>query len=183
MKNLLKIKSLSVIVLLAMTLQGCYVEVHHVPAPPGPDGYPGNAFFGVSYEAAVPYSYWDDNPSIPFNPTLGQYYGTGSGLFNFEYFINPEEFWYGTYEIWRNPGHAGLPDGIPGADGLDSYLMLICDPLGYHEHRGNGKTGFSVKEVGEKLIIESQAENARYRITIQKGKPGEESGKTPKFQS
>ena len=60
----------------------------------GAPGNPGEAYFGVSYETMAPYSYWDNNPSIPVSPMLGEYYFTYPGVFDFEYFINAHEYWY-----------------------------------------------------------------------------------------
>ena len=134
-----------------------------IDTTPGPNGRDGNAYFGVDYEYEAPYSYWDNNESIPFNPALGEYYRTNPGIYEFEYFINEYEYWYGTYEIWINPGGIGGPNGEPGYDGLDSYLMLIADPHGFHEHIFHGKTSVTP------LVIENKEEKFNYRITIQKG--------------
>ena len=124
--------------IVALSLSSCVH--HHAPAPCyGPDGYDGHAFFGIDYEYSHPYSYWDNNPSVPYNPQIGAYHNTAPGIYDFEYYINPSEFWYGTYEIWINHGGPGRLGCEPGHIGLDSYLMLICDPWGYSEIRGIGK--------------------------------------------
>ena len=48
----------------------------------------------------------DDNPAVPDNPFFGEYHRTLDGIYDFEYFINPYEYWWGTYEIYVNPGTA-----------------------------------------------------------------------------
>ncbi len=122
---------LAAFVLLAAACTRVYI------APPGPPGRDGRAFFGIDFDYQHPYSYWDNNPAIPNNPAVGQYYGTFPGLYEFEYFINPHEYWYGTYEIWINPGTTGQPNGVPGIDGMDTYLLFICNPEGFYEERFN----------------------------------------------
>ena len=115
---------------------------------PGPDGRPGRAYFGVDYDYEPPYSYWDDNPSIPTDPFLGEYYRSYPGYFEFEYFYNRYDYWYGSYEIWINPGEQGRPGGIPGRDGPDTYLMLILNPEGPYEWRKSNSEGdFTVEEL------------------------------------
>ena len=134
---------------------------------PGPRGRDGNAYFGVDYEHHAPYSYWDNNNAIPFNPVLGEYYYSAPGIYNFEYYVNPHEFWHGTYEIWINRGWIGGPHGQPGYNGLDTYLMLIVDPNGYHTHAD----GYKLNEE-KPFVIEKKEGKFNYRITIQKGKKG-----------
>lgn len=143
---------------------------------PGPRGRDGQAFFGVDYERAAPYSYWDNNNAIPYNPILGEYYLTRPGIFEFEYFINPHDYWYGTYEVWINPGGPGGLHGEPGYHGSDNYLMLICDPNGFHEHR----THFRVNEE-EPLVVEQTQGDYKYKITIQKGNVLSRPAQKPKF--
>ncbi|MCB0409103.1 MAG: hypothetical protein KDD29_02725, partial [Flavobacteriales bacterium] len=93
------------------------IVIDNTPGPPGRDG---RAYFGVDYEHRAPYSYWDNNKSIPYNPVIGDYYRTSPGLYDFEYFINEYDYWYGTYEIWVNRGGPGGPHGEPGYNGLDT---------------------------------------------------------------
>ena len=115
-------KKLKIILILIAPLffTSCVIDNTH-----GPDGRDGRAFFGVDYEHRAPYSYWDDNSAIPFNPALGEYYTTRPGIYEFEYFINPHDYFYGTYEVWINQGGHGGSNGEPGYDGMDTYLMLI----------------------------------------------------------
>ena len=142
---------------------------------PGPNGRDGIAYFGVDYEHQPPYSYWDNNKSIPFNPALGEYYRTYPGVYEFEYFINEYDYWYGTYEVWVNHGGLGGSYGEPGYDGLDSYLMLITDPNGFHTHEHNGKKSM------EPIVIENMDEKFNYKITIQKGNKLSRQANKPKY--
>lgn len=132
----------------SLLLSSCVFVVDPGPGPNGPDGA---AFFGVDYDYAMPYSYWDNNGSIPDNPILGSWYPTNAGVFNFEYFINPYEYWYGTYRIFRNAGGPGGPSGQAGAPGRDTYLMLICNPNGFYEERNNYKME---AQMGETITID-----------------------------
>ncbi|MEM9023641.1 MAG: hypothetical protein AAGB22_07855 [Bacteroidota bacterium] len=173
----LKRNLLAGIIGMSMLMTSCVI----VDNTPGPPGYDGEAYFGIDYDVAPPYSYWDNNPAVPNTVMLGQYYHTRPGVYDFEYFINRQEFWYGTYEIWVNPGGPGGSYGEPGFDGLDNFLMLICDPDGYYEYRSSYKQGGSEYEP---LVIEGQQGQNRYKITIQKGKPGERKpDRIPKFRS
>ncbi|TNF30184.1 MAG: hypothetical protein EP314_01825 [Bacteroidetes bacterium] len=158
------LNSFAILVGLATTLSSCVIVMD--PAP-GPDGRPGDAFFGVDYDYAMPYSYWDNNPSIPMNPILGSFYPTGTGVFSFEYFINPYEYWYGTYRIFRNAGGPGGPNGQPGAPGLDTYLMLICNPNGFYEERANAKTELPAP-MGETITITRDVGTDRIEIVMTK---------------
>jgi len=145
---------------------------------PGPNGHDGYAYFGVDYEHLEPYSYWDDNSSIPFNPILGEYYQTRPGVYEFEYFINPYDYYYGTYEVWINRGGIGGAHGEQGYNGLDTYLMFIADQDGYHEHTSGYKT-----EANEPVVIEQKSGKYNYKITIQKGNRASRSAQQPKFLS
>lgn len=149
-----------------------------IDSTPGPHGRDGNAYFGVDYEHRAPYSYWDDNNSVPFNPVLGEYYHTYPGVYEFEYFINRDDYYYGTYEVWTNQGGIGGSHGEPGYDGVDTYLMLIADPNGFYEHTDGyyNKSG-----TNEPVVIEKKIGNENYKITIQKGNVNTRKAKTPKF--
>ena len=161
-------------VILPLIFTSCIV----IDNTPGPHGRDGNAYFGVDYEHKPPYSYWDDNNSIPFNPVLGEYYHTYPGVYEFEYFINNVEYYYGTYEVWTNQGGIGRSNGQPGYDGEDTYLMLIADPNGYHER----SSGYYLKsETNEPVIIEKKIGNENYKITIQKGNIKTRKAKKPKY--
>ena len=148
---------------------------------PGPDGRDGQAYFGIDYDSEPPYSYWDNNPSIPENPSFNFYYPTLPGIYEFEYFINPVEYWYGSYEIWINPGGRGGSYGEPGLDGADTFLMLICDPYGYYEYRD----AYYKTSVGNKdsLVIEKKFNEHQYRITIKKGNINDRPAHQPKYNN
>ena len=145
---------------------------------PGPRGRDGQAYFGVDYERHAPYSYWDNNSSVPYNPILGEYYLTRPGIYDFEYFINSHDYWYGTYEVWINRGGVGGAHGQQGYDGLDNYLMLICDPKGFHEHREDWRV-----DENEPLVVEKIEGDFKYRITIKKGKVLNRPAQQPKYIS
>lgn len=179
MKTQMKI-SVLVLLLISILFNACDIVV--VNNTPGPYGHNGRAFFGISYEEYPPYSYWDNNPSIPYNPELGYYYETNPGIYEFEYFINPYEYWYGTYEIWINYGGSGGPYGEPGADGLDTYFMLICDPHGYHMHYDESyKTNLEAFSDTIPVVIEKKEGKFNYRLTIQKGNVNDRHVHDPKF--
>ena len=147
----------------------------------GPPGFDGRAFVGIDYDYQHPYSYWDDNTSVPANPHMGHYYATWPGLYHFEYFINPFQYWYGTYEIWINSGGPGLPGGERGMDGMDTYLMLICNPEGFYFDRFNS---FKVapEVVNGKLVYDGEAHGLNVRITMQKTSLKERAAQEPKFK-
>lgn len=160
MKSFMKIAS--VVIATSLFFTSCVFVVDPVP---GPDGRPGDAYFGVDYDYAMPYSYWDNNPNVPTNPVLGSFYPTNAGVFEFEYFINPYEYWYGTYRIFRNAGGPGGANGEPGWPGADTYLMLICNPDGFYEERGSAKKSASI---GETIVIEELVGNNKIHIEMTK---------------
>ncbi|MGD1847924.1 MAG: hypothetical protein ACFB10_21220, partial [Salibacteraceae bacterium] len=130
---------------------------------PGPPGLPGIAWLGVGYASFAPYSYWDENPSIPTNPLLHEYYITAPGTYYFEYFIDPTEYWYGTYTIFINPGGQGGPRGEPGFNGLDTYLLLQCDPYGPNEVRF--RTDGSQVQNGNEVVLEGEGFTVKMQKT------------------
>ena len=147
-----------------LALQSCVVVVNE----PGPPGFPGLAYFGINYHVYAPYSYWDNNPSIPLNPVFGRYYPTNPGIYEFEYFISETEYWYGTYQTFVNPGGMGGPRGEPGFNGADSYLMLMCDDMGFSEYRTeytykNGETAYD-----KEIVIEENVGDKHYIIKMKK---------------
>lgn len=174
MKRNFTLKHFSMLFLFPLLLGGCYWEQQTVIGPPG---LPGLAYFGIDYQISHPYSYWDDNPSVPYNPLIGTYYLTNPGIYNFEYFINENEFWYGTYEIYVNLGQPGGPYDTPGANGLDTYLMLICDSNGYHEIR----SVFKNAEGQEEIVVEKREGKHQYKITMKKGDPATHQTHAPKY--
>lgn len=124
-------KTAAFILLALLGLSSCVTIVE----PYGPPGRDGRAYFGVDYDYQAPYGYWDNNPSIPVDPFLGEYYPTHYGLFDFEFYETEDDYWYGTYEVFINRGGPGLPHGEPGYDGANTYLMLVLGPRGPYEHR------------------------------------------------
>lgn len=161
--------------ILILTLPLFFTSCIMIDNTPGPNGRDGNAYFGVDYDHRPPYSYWDNNPSIPFNPILGEYYQTYPGIYEFEYFINEDEYWFGTYEIWINRGGLGGSNGERGFDGRDTYLMLIADPNGFYQHMSKGV------DIGEPIVIEGQDEKNNYKITLNKGHIDTRKAQSPKY--
>ena len=166
--------TLIVPIIIALFFTSCIV----VDNSPGPYGRDGQAYFGVDYEHYAPYSYWDNNNSIPYDPILGEYYHTNSGRYEFEYFINPHDYWYGTYEVWTNRGGVGGSHGEHGYDGIDTYLMLICDPNGSHEHAD----GYRLSE-SDPIVLEKKTGKYNYKITMQKGNDLIRPSQNPKYKS
>ncbi|TXC77073.1 hypothetical protein [Luteibaculum oceani] len=164
MKKLLMITG---IVLSLSFLTSC--DVYVTTNIPGPDGYPGRAFFGIDYDYRPPYSYWDNNPAVPVDPFFGEYYRTNPGIFDFEYFVNEYDYWYGTYDIWVNPGGPGRPYGERGRDGADSYLLLICNPDGPYEWRKSKDDNISFKELEDGWIeIEKHFDGGGIKVKMKK---------------
>ncbi len=169
-------KKLNIILifLLPLFFTSCIV----VDNTPGPNGRDGDAYFGVDFEHHAPYSYWDNNKSVPYNPILGEYYFTAPGIYDFEYFINPHDYYYGTYEVWINRGGVGGSNGQVGYNGNDNYLMLICDPNGFHEHRENWRVDNTLPRV-----IEKTEGTLNFKITIQKGSTLTRTANAPKYKA
>lgn len=169
----------SLLLFIVSTLTSCYTVVN----TPGQNGRNGRAFFGVNFQYRAPYSYWDNNPAIPNNPRLGQYYPTAPGIYRFEYFVNPYDYWYGTYEIYINLGGPGGPNGMPGPDGMDTYLMLFCDPHGFYTHFNQYRTSGDYEDESTPIVLERTDAGKKYRITMQKGNTLQREAQTPKFLS
>ena len=177
MKKLYHLRFYLLLILSSLTLGSCVI-IEEEPIIYEPHGLAGRAFFGIDYDYSHPYSYWDNNPDLPYNPQVGVYYQALSGVYDFEYFINPLEYWYGFYEIWQHPGTPGRANGIPGFDGADSYLMLICNPEGYYEYRENFASQDFTKDP---LVIERKDGENNYKITMYKGDLSKHVPKKPKY--
>lgn len=149
---------------------------------PGPDGLPGRAFFGIDYDTRPPYSYWDNNPSVPVDPFFGEYYRTNPGIYDFEYFVNQYDYWYGTYEVWVYLGGPGRPYGERGRDGADSYLLLVCNPDGPYEWRkANKDENISIEELEDGWIeVIKTYEGGGIKIKMKKANKEDRAPQTPK---
>lgn len=147
--------------------------------PPGPDGYPGRAFYGISYDDYRPYSYWDNNPDVPVKPYFDEYYPTVDGIYDFEYFVDRYDYWYGTYEIWTNPGEPGRPNGIAGRNGLDSYLLLVCNADGPYSVRKD-MGGTVTKLANGAIQYEMKNPSGGIRVIMQKTTVQQRPAQTPK---
>ena len=162
------------IIAFSLFLTSCVV----VDNTPGPNGRDGLAFFGIDYDHRPPYSYWDNNRAVPYNPAFGQYYQTAPGIYEFEYFINRYDYYYGTYEVFINYGGPGGPRGEPGYDGADTFLMLITNPQGYYMHEDYG---YKSTAADEPVVIEKNDGKFNYKITIQKGNIKYRKAQSPKY--
>ncbi len=116
------------------------------------------------------------------DPFFGEYYRTNPGYYDFEYFVNRQEYWYGSYEIWVNPGGPGRPYGERGRDGADSYLLLICNPDGPYEWRkSNTDENVTITEEAGWVVVEKTFENSGIRIKMKKANVSERpTTNTPK---
>jgi hypothetical protein len=149
----------------------------------GPAGHPGKAYFGIDYDQDPPWSYWDNNSAVPDNPFFGEYYRTYAGRYDFEYFINPYDYWFGHYEVFVNQGQPGQLYNQPGADGIDTYLLLICNPEGFYMEHWDDCDCYRTVEDG-KHIVEIDRGGYRYRIEMQKASiDTRPTYNTPKYQS
>ncbi len=164
---------------IAFFAQSCVI----VDNTPGPRGRQGRAFVGIDYDFRPPYSYWDNNPSMPTDPYFGEYYPSYGGLYDFEYFVNRVDYWYGTYEVFIRQGGPGRPYGEPGLDGSDSYLLLICNPEGPYEYR---KSESKVEAQNVQVLpdgsieYEIVGEDATMKVKMQKTSIKEREPQKPK---
>lgn len=158
----------------ATLLSSCVTYVN----TPGPAGYPGRAFFGISYDHAPPYSYWDNNAALPYNPPFDTQFETAPGIYEFEYFINPYEYWYGTYEVWVNPGQPGCDCGDPGLDGMDNYFTLVCDPHGFYE---SVWASYKNGDTSEPLVLEKEDGPMKMRVVLNKANVNDRPAQQPKW--
>ena len=164
----------------------CVVDETPPPPPPprpapvyfGPDGRPGYAFFGLDYDFAEPTYLATNNQAIPRVFYYGDFYNTFPGVFDFYYegFIidgpfREDYFWEGTYEIWLNAGEPGYPNGVPGRDGVDSYLMLVCNPGGpiYERTNKKGASGMNIiLDEPDHKIVEYKVLNQYIKFDMKK---------------
>ena len=57
------------------------------------------------------------------------------------------------------------PSSSGSVSSLDTYLMLICNPDGFYEERGNYKRS---AEIGETIVIEEMVGNNKIHIELTK---------------
>lgn len=174
----------NVMMMLFVSILGsaCYHDHHghYHDVGPGPHGLDGEAYLSIDYTYQHPYSYWDDNPDLPYNPTIGVFYYTYPGIYEFEYFISPYDYWYGTYELWVNYGEPGRPHGEPGFDGADNYFTLFCDPDGFWM----SLQGDYYKKGGNKqLTITQDLGSLKLKIVMQKANINDRPAQVPKLNS
>ncbi len=150
----------------------------------GPRGRDGKVYFGIDYDYNPPYSYWDNNFEIPNNPVLGHMYRTSPGIYEFEYFINPYEYWYGTYTLYEDRGGLGGPYGERGADGWDTYLLLICNDNGYYTESWEECGCYrSASDDGEITIDGGTQHTGKFTVKMKKTTVSERpSVNTPKYK-
>ncbi|MGB0424846.1 MAG: hypothetical protein ACPGED_10995 [Flavobacteriales bacterium] len=147
--------------LLGTSLSGCIVVADYEY---GPNGRDGKAFFGVDYDYHAPYSYWDNNPSLPNQIWYGELYRSNRGTYDFEYFINQDEYWYGTYTLRINQGEPGQPYNQPGLDGEDSNLLLICNDNGFYFETWDDCDCYQTKSANHQVI---EINEGKYNFTLE----------------
>lgn len=147
--------------LLATSLSGCIVVADYEY---GPNGRDGKAFFGVDYDYHEPYSYWDNNPSLPNQIWYGELYRSNPGTYDFEYFINQDEYWYGTYSLRINLGEPGQPYNQAGLDGENTNLLLICNENGFYYDRWEDCDCFKSKSDTHQIF---EIDEGKYKFTIE----------------
>jgi hypothetical protein len=167
MKRHLLTAPLALLLLLVstLTLPGCFVETcTECNTPPpcsyGPNGYPGPAFFGLDYPCCAPTYVWTNNTAIPPTFVYGTYYNSMPGNYRLYYegrFLNgccyTEYHWDVNFDVWINAGTPG-GCGFAGANGLPSYLMLVCGPDGPGQVRTN-----KMAEQGIQMNVISETAN------------------------
>lgn len=191
MKRKLLSRYFAMLMMLATSLSftGCVVEtcMDCTPPPPsppppppcvwGPNGVPGPAFFGLDYTTCCPPTYiWTNNTAIPPTFMYGTYYNSMPGTYHLYYegrVLNgccyTNYYWDVDFVVWVNAGTAG-GCGWAGADGLPSYLMLICDPTGPGTFRTNklAEKGIEtnvILETTDKIIVEYIKGDIHVKVT------------------
>ncbi|MFK7756293.1 MAG: hypothetical protein AB8B53_05100 [Flavobacteriales bacterium] len=180
MKNLKHIiGSLATVIFMSAVMSSCITITDQ-----GPRGQNGNVYYGIDYDYNPPYSYWDNNNSIPNNPFFGEFYRSNRGTYDFEYFINPWEYWYGTYTLHRNLGEPGGAYNTPGRDGDDTYLLLICNDNGFYFEGWDECLCYRTQnEDGSINITGSDELHGKFELTMKKASVTERAPVgTPKFK-
>jgi hypothetical protein len=144
------------------SFSGCLVETcHDCNTPPpctwGPNGVAGPAFFGLDWTMAQPTYVWTNNTAIPPTFRYATYYNSLPGTYHLYYegrFLNgccfTEYYWEVDFIVWVNGGTGG-GCGFAGANGLPSYLMIVCGPNGPGDVRTNklAEQGIETKILSE----------------------------------
>ncbi len=92
---------------------------------PGEDG---DAYITISW-MFDPFTYWTDDPAIPYIFYNGEYYLASLGTYNFQYQSWDSSILTGQYTIYINEG---LPGTLfsEGEDGSDIYFELLWLSIG-----------------------------------------------------
>ena len=178
MKNLTKsIKSFWLLLTIGVFMTSCVVYTDQ--GPKGPDG---KVYFGIDYDYNPPYSYWDNNSSVPLNPYFGEVYRTEEGTYDFEYFINPWEYWWGTYTLYENEGEWGGANNTPGLPGDDTFFLLICNDDGFY-HETWDECGCRAMENPDGSVTVEGVNKQKFRVEMKKSTVMERPAKeNPKFK-
>lgn len=148
----------------------------------GQRGEDGRAYFGIDYDFNPPYSYWDDNMSVPQNPYFGEFYRSEPGIYDFEYFINPWEYWWGTYTLYENEGEWGGTNNTPGQPGADTFFLLICNENGFYSETWEDDWYRTAVNENGTVLIEG-TDGARFKLEMRKSTVTERPAKgNPKFR-
>jgi hypothetical protein len=171
----------------ALGFSGCYVDTCHTctappPPPPcsyGPNGVPGPAFFGLDWTGVQPSYLWTNNTAIPPVFAYGSYYNSFPGSYRLYYEGSyyagcclTEFHWDVDFLVWVNAGTAG-GCGFAGADGLPSYLMLVCGPNGPGDIRTNKMASAGVQttvisQTDDEVILQHVKGDINVRITYKR---------------
>lgn len=180
MKNSTTIfRSIFLIAVLSTFLSSCITLIDQ-----GPRGNDGKVYYGIDYDYSTPYSYWDNNPNIPNNPYFGEMYRTERGTYDFEYFINPYEYWYGTYRLYQNNGAPGGNYGEPGANGADTYFLMICNENGFYSEEWEECNCYRTAEADGSVTVTGENPNTgKFEVKLKKVTLSERAPKgAPKYK-
>lgn len=180
MKNSTTIfRSIFLIAVLSTFLSSCITLIDQ-----GPRGNDGKVYYGIDYDYSTPYSYWDNNPNIPNNPYFGEMYRTERGTYDFEYFINPYEYWYGTYRLYQNNGAPGGNYGEPGANGADTYFLMICNENGFYSEEWEECNCYRTAEADGSITVTGENTNTgKFEVKLKKVTVSERAPKgVPKYK-
>ncbi len=149
------------------------------PPPPcsyGPNGYPGPAFFGLDWTVVQPSYVWTNNTCIPPVFHYADYYNSMPGTYHLYYegrVLNgccyTDYYWEVDFVVWVNAGTLG-GCGYAGADGLPSYLMIVCGPNGPGDFRTNklqeaGITTTIISQSSQEVIVQYTKGDINVRVS------------------